>query len=319
MIASAYDITDSTTATAVVGSDPTAAALVALDIARAAALRRPVTIIDLTGGAPPLAAITQSEDPHGVADCFTYGISFAAVTQPTTDANVFLIPSGSEPLDYGTILPSSRWEQFGRTAREHHALLVFVVPPEAPELGELLARVDRVVAAESPTRMALPAPRFPTISRMGPAPGRRPRILELSVIGAMALAAIGLAAAYLRTVQQRRAVTPQVATAADSTAVHGDTVTSTSTAQLESISGSSANASGAGRYMVQFVSTDNHDTAQAIASRLAAISIPPHVDTSGPPDHRLYRVLSGPYATRRVADSVGRASHQPYWVKGRGQ
>src|SRR5580700_7135376 len=74
----------SPTAVVVTGQDAVATASAALDLARAEARQRAVTVVDLIGDAAPMHNAVASPDAHGVADCFAYGVSFGAVTRPTS-------------------------------------------------------------------------------------------------------------------------------------------------------------------------------------------------------------------------------------------
>ncbi|HEX7937887.1 MAG TPA: hypothetical protein VF483_02780, partial [Gemmatimonadaceae bacterium] len=65
----------------VVGSDENATALVALGIARQQARRRPVALGDLLGDAEPIQSLAPSDDPHGLADVFEYGVSMDRVAR----------------------------------------------------------------------------------------------------------------------------------------------------------------------------------------------------------------------------------------------
>ena len=58
----------------VVGTDPVATAETAVGIARVQAVHRRVALGDLLGEAPPIQALIQSDDPHGVVDSFLYGV-----------------------------------------------------------------------------------------------------------------------------------------------------------------------------------------------------------------------------------------------------
>ena len=138
------------TAVAVVGSEPVSTGAAALDLARAEARHRRVLIVDLIGEAPPLRAVVATDDPHGVADAFIYGASFAAMARPSTvSANVSIITSGSEPVPFTTALPSVRWAQLIEQVRARGELIVFAILSNTPAIGALTDRVDCVIAAPS--------------------------------------------------------------------------------------------------------------------------------------------------------------------------
>jgi hypothetical protein len=231
-------------AVAVVGSEPTLTGAAALDLARAEARHRRVTVVDLIGDAPPLRAVAATEDPHGVADCFVYGLSFSAVSRPTTvHPNVRIIPSGSEPIPYADALPSPRWDRLIEQARGKGGLIVFAVLISTPALSALTARVDCVVAAPSRLREVLEADQVAAtaasrsrlvdrrpVARIGPAArvahlrSRRPLAAALAAASVLLLLVAGWA------VTRRRASSDRAQTAqlpVDSAPSRTDTVTST--------------------------------------------------------------------------------------------
>ena len=132
---------------AVVVGEPTVAALHAIATARAVARTRVVTIVDLIGDVAALRALAADDDPHGVADCFVYGISPKAVTRPTRASDrLFVIPGGSESLAHESVLPSTRWGRLINEYRLAGALLLFVAAVRTPGLPELIAQTDGVIA-----------------------------------------------------------------------------------------------------------------------------------------------------------------------------
>jgi hypothetical protein len=134
-------------AAVVVGEQAVTTALVAIGAARGVARTRVVTIVDLIGDVPPLRALAADDDPHGVADCFVYGISPKAVTRRThADDRLFIIPGGTEPLDPATMLPSVRWGRLVAEYRAAGALLLFVAAVRTPGLADLAAQTDGIVA-----------------------------------------------------------------------------------------------------------------------------------------------------------------------------
>jgi hypothetical protein len=129
-----------------VGSDAAATAEVALGAARQQAEQRRVVIGDLFGDAPPLSALIDGDDPHGLSDSFQFGVSLNKIAQLVPDATqLFILPSGSAPLDYEELLTSSRWKRLAAGFREVDALLILVVPAEAPGLRSLVDSTDGLV------------------------------------------------------------------------------------------------------------------------------------------------------------------------------
>lgn len=246
------------TAVAVVGPDAVATASAALDLARAEASRRPVTVVDLIGDAPPLRQVLLTEDSHGVADCLAYGVSFAAVSRPTTaDPHVSVIPSGSEPLIDADALRSRRWERLIAQARERGTLVVFAVLSGTPGLDALTAQVDQVIPDTAVAHV--------TALDQRPAPGpraprrpTRPRIVGLAAprVNRRVVAAGGItigivAFAVIAWLVARPTSGADASSAASSKTPRTDTLTSTAqlAATAQGASVSSARARG-GRTVV---------------------------------------------------------------------
>ena len=139
----------------VVGTDPDAAAAVALGIGRAQATRRRVAIGDLVGEVGPLQSLVRGDDPHGIVDSFLYGVSLNRIARPIDGVgNLFVLPSGSEPIDAEEIFRSDRWARLATGFRDVGALLLLVVPSGVAGVEALVARVQGVVLAGHDT----PAP-----------------------------------------------------------------------------------------------------------------------------------------------------------------
>jgi hypothetical protein len=135
------------TSAVVVGESSPGTALAAIAAGRSMARHRIVTIVDLIGDVPPLKALAEDDDPHGVSDCFLYGISPKAVTRRThANEQMFVISGGTEPIDYAQVLPSARWGNLIAEYRKAGALLLFVAVARSPGLAELIAQTDGVVA-----------------------------------------------------------------------------------------------------------------------------------------------------------------------------
>lgn len=236
-------------AIAVVGRDAVATARAALDLARTEAQRRPVTVIDLIGDAPPLREVLLTDDAHGVADCFAYGVSFAAVSRPTTaDPHVSVIPSGSEPLIGADTLQSARWDRLIAQARERGTVLVFAALAGRPGLDALVARVDRVIQGVPDTAMrAAPiSPPAATMAGAGPraraaADASRAR-RSIGLVAGMAAGLLVVATAVWLFRRPAGARAGSAALAAAGTTATRDTLTST--AQLATPTRGSAGASG---------------------------------------------------------------------------
>ena len=133
-------------AVVVVGGDSVATAEVALGIGRAQAVHRRVAVVDLFGGAPPLQALLTSDDPHGIVDSFEFGVSINRIAHEVAGAGaLFVIPTGTVPIDYATMLANARWRRLAGGFREVGALLVLAAPANAESLAELVLAMDGAV------------------------------------------------------------------------------------------------------------------------------------------------------------------------------
>jgi len=130
----------------VVGSDAEATAETAIGIARIQAVHRRVALGDLLGEAPPIQALVQGDDPHGLLDSFAYGVSLTKIAQQVPDSGaLFVMPTGTGPVDDGALFANPRWSRLIAGFREVGALLVVAAPAEAPGVHELIAATDGVV------------------------------------------------------------------------------------------------------------------------------------------------------------------------------
>jgi hypothetical protein len=141
----------------VTSSDPVAAAHVALGIARAEAEHRRVVVGDLAGDLPPLRSLVRDEDPHGITDSFLYGVSLNKIGYEVEGtANLYVMPSGTDPTIDAEILRSPRWKKLASGFSEVGALLLLVARNDAPGLGELIDQVDGVVLVKEADLAAAP-------------------------------------------------------------------------------------------------------------------------------------------------------------------
>ena len=148
---------DDVSAALVVADDTDAAGWVALGIARVQGLYRRVAVGDLAGEAGPLC-LPGDEDPHGLSDCFLYGVSINRIARPLPGArNVFVMPCGSEGAAPEEVLRHERWQRLVAGFREMDALLLLVVAPDAPGIGELARQTEGVIAVGTPELHGLPA------------------------------------------------------------------------------------------------------------------------------------------------------------------
>ena len=130
----------------VLGADADATARVALGIGKAQAPRRRVAVCDLLGEAPALQSLVRGEDVHGIVDSFVYGVSINRIAREVAGTpNLYIMPTGTEPVDSDEVFPNPRWRRLASGFREMGALLVLAAPAEAPSIAELVAQVDGAV------------------------------------------------------------------------------------------------------------------------------------------------------------------------------
>jgi hypothetical protein len=147
-------------AVVVVGGDATATAQVALGIGRVQAQRRRVAIADLLGEAFPLQSLVQVENPHGIVDSFMYGVSLNRIAYPVANAgDLFVMPSGTEPIDYEDLFLNPRWRRLAAGFREVGALLLLAAPANAPHLRQLVDATDGAVIVGDEVPGELPVSR----------------------------------------------------------------------------------------------------------------------------------------------------------------
>lgn len=130
----------------VVGTDPVATAETALGIARVQAVHRRVALGDLLGEAPPIQALVRGDDPHGLVDSFVYGVSLSKIAQQVPESGeLFVMPTGTGPVDYEELFGSDRWRRLIAGFREMGALLILVAPADAPMVHALVDVSDGAV------------------------------------------------------------------------------------------------------------------------------------------------------------------------------
>jgi hypothetical protein len=133
-------------AVVVAGSDPIATSEVALGLARVQALHRRVAVGDLFGDAPPLQALVSDEDPHGLVDSFIFGVSLNRIAHQVPDAGeLFIMPSGTAPIDQEELFAHPRWRRLAAGFREVGALLVLVAPADGSRLRDLVESTDGAI------------------------------------------------------------------------------------------------------------------------------------------------------------------------------
>ena len=130
----------------IVAADPEDAAAVALGIAEVHALRRRAVVADLTGDLATVLRLVADADVDGVSDSFRYGVSLNRIAQRVGKGeNLFVLPSGTEPVLDDDIYRNDRWRRLVAGFREVGALLLLVAPASAPALSDLVAFTDGAI------------------------------------------------------------------------------------------------------------------------------------------------------------------------------
>ncbi len=139
----------------ITGANIEHASRVALGIARAESERRHVALGDLTGDAAPLYAIAGGEDAFGLSDCLRQGLPLNDIARPAPDReSLFILPAGSPPVACEEILGHERWPRLVMGFAKVGALLLLVVPLDAPGIDHLAAAAGGVVLVDAPSTRA---------------------------------------------------------------------------------------------------------------------------------------------------------------------
>lgn len=154
---------DGLCAVIVASADPRIAPRVALGLARTLGAQRRVAIADLIGESPVLESLLDGDDPHGLSDSFQYGVSLNKIARPLrgTD-NVFLMPSGTEPVDHEGIYANERWRRLAAGFHQVGALLIVVARPGTNGFAELCGFIGALLPVGEAT-FPLP-PGIPIVS-----------------------------------------------------------------------------------------------------------------------------------------------------------
>jgi cell division septation protein DedD len=143
----------------ITGSDPRAAARVALGIARSQARRRRVAVVDAVGELAPIEKLLPAGVAHGLVDMLQHGVSLAKVATPVDRAgNLFLIPSGAAPFGEEELFGSDQWPRLVQSFSDAGALLLVVAPEGAEAVARIAPLFDGVVLVDDAAAPAgLPA------------------------------------------------------------------------------------------------------------------------------------------------------------------
>jgi hypothetical protein len=136
-------------------------AQVALGLARQQARRRRVTVCDLLEDSHPITAMAPSEDPHGLADVFDYGVSLDKVVRPIEgEANIAVLPMGAFVADAAEIMAHRRWTSLAAEFHDDDTLLIVAAKVTTPDIEALVVQLDGAVLVGDVVPKRLPVPRI---------------------------------------------------------------------------------------------------------------------------------------------------------------
>ena len=306
------------TCVVIVGERDDDAARAALALAHAHVPTRRVAVVDAVGELRPLQKLLPGEiRAHGVIDHFLHGVSLRRIAHAVNrEGTLFLIPSGTGPFDYETLLRRERWRRLTMAFRGEGALLCIVLPPDAAGLAAFVEDTDGIVLVGD---VAYPEPRH-VIGTVRP-PGRasadvtpghvsRPKVpafttearqasstrTALAAAGVVVLVGVGAVLAW--NAGHARDAAPANSAAADTP--------STTVPAAGMIAAPEADSAEAAVYSVEVVMLNSLAAAgrhvkDRLGSMPAATFTPERL---GADSARWYRVAVGAWRERRAADSA---------------
>lgn len=297
-------------AAVVTSSDELAAAYVALGIGLAEAEHRRVAIGDLVGEVAPIQSLVETDDPHGISDSFTFGVSLNRIAQPIdSTGNLYVMPSGTGSVLEQEIFSNTRWQRLANGFREVGALLILVAPADAPGLKQLIQQMDGVVLVGDQSLEAapyaeilarVPKPDLPEPRRTLRAVGSQSRkgLIWQAVAGLVLVAAIIGGALALKNIEIPRRQTGEHNDIPQPTVVSpAETLVVPPPANLAD----SLNATG---YSVEFSAYNTHESAllqlRPWMDELPAATISPV--PVGTDRETYYKVIAGAFRTQDEAD-----------------
>lgn len=326
---------DSTSLVLVLGDDPRSTALAALGVARAQSGRRRVALGDLLGDAEPIQQLLNTDDPHGLADSFVYGVSLNKIAQPVPQyGELYVLPSGSEVPAYEEIFTNSRWRRLAAGFRETGALLVVAAPASAAHIADVVELADGALLVGDvapvgidPTKLIGRVHPTPPNGVVPVAPEPEPAIAfadapkpwwkrlpvtfpaAIGIVLALVLAAIGLwlaarpmARGHQPLVAQRRQSSSAGAVPSSLDSLHPDSASASPAAVLTAAN--PADSLGAAAFAIVIARFNTRQGAelwlQAQPRDLPTPSFAPQVIHG----ETWYRALAGSYSTRTQADSL---------------
>lgn len=310
-------------AVVIAASDPVAAAHVALGIGTVEAERRRVAIGDLVGELQPLNALVTGDDPHGISDSFSYGVSLNRIARQVGDTgNLFIMPSGTGPVTNPEIFRNGRWQRLANGFREVGALLLLVTRADAPEVEGLIAQLEGVVlvgaseldfATEINVLARVPAPARPAArSPVTVAPTRARPIRPWHVAAPLVLLAV-LAGAFAWSRWSGETLAPKVVTRPVPRAAAPGRQPAQLAPRLDSIAvppvANMMDSVAAATFAVQLLASNTPESAAAAVRRFGA-QIPAATVSPvpmGPERITWYRVITGAYRDQPSAERLLRS------------
>jgi hypothetical protein len=303
-------------AVAVVSDDTAAAGAVARGIATVFARVRRVIVADLVGNVPAVSQLFSASEVgiDGVSDSFAYGISLGKLTRDTPVANLFVLPSGDEPVEREEFFRSGRWGRLADQCRESGALLLVVARSTAPGLADLVQQLDGALLVgknslgDQPPFTVVHRIAAPTTPIAPTAPGReRPtrHRWPLAAAGALVLL-LTLAAVFAAW----RSYFPARGSIVAGAAMKPASVTGALAAEPQAPVANPGDSANAAAFAVEMLSANTREGANLELER-RRVSLP--VATIAPlrvgeAGSIWFRVIVGAYGERRQADSLLRAT-----------
>jgi SPOR domain len=308
----------------VISSDPLAAAYVALGIARAEAEHRRSVVGDLVGDLPPLRSLVREEDPHGITDSFLYGVSLNKIGYDVEGApNLYVMPSGTDPLIDAEIMRSQRWTKLASGFAEAGAFLVLVASNDAPGLADLVEQLDGAVLVKdaeiqnAPSALVLARVPGPTptlkipLHRISAGAAHWPRHKWLyPALGALLLLAVGGVGLALMLGRAGQTVQPRNGAVASKTVAPPLPPARPAPETLYiAPPANAADSLSASAFSVELLVANTAEGANLFVRKngaaLPAATVSPV--PIGPERATWYRVMAGAYTRRDQADSLLRA------------
>jgi hypothetical protein len=277
---------------------------------------------DLVGDIPPLRSLVREEDPHGITDSFLYGVSLNKIGYDVEGVdNLYVMPSGTDPLIDAEIMKSQRWTKLASGFGEAGAFLVLVASSNTPGLADLVEQLDGAVLVKdaellnAPSALVLARVAGPTptlkipLHRISAGAARWPRhkwlYPALGALAVLVLGGVGLAFILGRSNQPAR----QAAGIAAAKAVPPPVPPPPRPAPETLYIAPPANASdslSASAFSVELLVANTAEGANLFVRKngaaLPAATVSPV--PIGPERATWYRVMAGAYTRRDQADSL---------------